>query len=276
MLATINGTQLYYKTLSVGPPILTMHGGLGLDHTTLRPWHDELARDHRVIYYDHRGNGRSARPGTSIDHATWHADAAALLNHVEEESAIVLGHSYGAWLALGFALRYPQRVRALVLYSPFCAFDYAASMVADLKTRDPGLAAFWLRTSNAPPISDSDFEARWLKVLPFYFRGPPRADVFRAVAYSFRGFLAGAAHMGKLSLATALPSLVAPSLLLVGRHDPVTPPAQARRIAAAVSNSTVVEFANSGHLPFVEEPAAYFEAIRGWLTRTIPTPRSRR
>ena len=56
-----------------------------------------------------------------------------------------------------------------------------------------------------------------------------------------------------------------PMLILVGTHDFITPPAQARRIAELAPNVTVVELARSGHFPYLEEPDAYFAAIDAWL-----------
>src|SRR5689334_6398695 len=66
----VNGAELYFETVGQGAPMLVMHG-LGLDHTYLRPWHDGLASQARLIYYDHRWNGRSTHAGPA-DHATWH------------------------------------------------------------------------------------------------------------------------------------------------------------------------------------------------------------
>ena len=61
--ATINGHEIFYETLGEGPAVMVLHGGLGLDHTYLRPYFDQLADTHTVIFYDHFGNGRSERPG---------------------------------------------------------------------------------------------------------------------------------------------------------------------------------------------------------------------
>ena len=60
---SVNGTDLYYVVTGDGPPCLVMHGGLGMDHTYLRPWLDPLKDTLQLVYYDHRGNGRSTSPG---------------------------------------------------------------------------------------------------------------------------------------------------------------------------------------------------------------------
>jgi len=59
----VNGAELNCVSVGSGSPILVMHGGLGLSHDYLRPYFDKLSDKHTVVYYDHYGNGNSARPG---------------------------------------------------------------------------------------------------------------------------------------------------------------------------------------------------------------------
>jgi pimeloyl-ACP methyl ester carboxylesterase len=112
----VNGVRLYYEEHGQGPPILCVHGtgSSGLMWGAAVP---ELARLGRVIVYDRRGCTRSQRPipydKTSVaEHAD---DAAALLDALEATPAVVIGRSYGGEIATDLALRYPERVRSLVL-----------------------------------------------------------------------------------------------------------------------------------------------------------------
>jgi esterase len=112
----VNGVRLYYEEHGQGPPILCVHGtgGSALMWGAAVP---ELARLGRVIVYDRRGCTRSQRPHpydkTSVaEHAD---DAAALLEALGATPAAVVGRSYGGEVATDLALRYPERVRALVL-----------------------------------------------------------------------------------------------------------------------------------------------------------------
>jgi esterase len=112
----VNGVRLYYEEHGSGAPILCIHGA----GSSALVWSDavqELARLGRVISYDRRGCTRSERPQpyerTSVaEHAD---DAAALLDALAPEPAVVIGRSYGGTVAADLALRYPDRVRALVL-----------------------------------------------------------------------------------------------------------------------------------------------------------------
>src|SRR5215213_7024615 len=195
-LAHLNGTELFYIEVGEGTPCLMMHGGLGFDHTSLHPWFDPLSDVMRLVYYDHRANGRSGRPPLKTLTFEWLcADADALREHLGFEEVTVLGHSYGGFIALEYALRYPERLGRLILL----AF------------------AFGLE--------------RW-SVVP---------------------------RLGEVSV---------PTLILVGRDDFICPPSQAKIMHEGIPHSELVVFERSGHFPYIEEPEAFFDAVRGWLQRT--------
>jgi proline iminopeptidase len=104
------------------------HGGLGLDHTHLHPWLDPLGDVLRLVYYDHRGNGRSDGPFQKTwTHADLTADAEALRRELGLGRMVLLGHSYGGFLALDYAVRYPDLLSHLILVSTAPAVDYGRS-----------------------------------------------------------------------------------------------------------------------------------------------------
>jgi pimeloyl-ACP methyl ester carboxylesterase len=114
--AHVNGIRLYYEEHGEGAPIACIHGG----GSSALMWADafgELARLGRVIACDRRGCTRSERPEpyerTSV--AEQADDAAGLLDALAAAPAVVIGRSYGGAVAIDLALRYPDRVRALVL-----------------------------------------------------------------------------------------------------------------------------------------------------------------
>ena len=114
--ANVNGVRLYYEEHGGGAPILCIHGG----GSSALMWADaveELARLGRVIAYDRRGCTRSERPDpyerTTV--AEQADDAAGLLDSLAAAPAVVIGRSYGGAVAIDLTLRYPDRVRALVL-----------------------------------------------------------------------------------------------------------------------------------------------------------------
>jgi esterase len=127
----VNGIRLYCEQHGSGAPILCIHGASG----TALAWADaidKLAGLGRVIAYDRRGCARSERPQpyerTSVsEHAD---DAGALLDALAAAPAIVVGRSYGGTVATDLALRYPDRVRALVLLEPDAPRELALTVAA--------------------------------------------------------------------------------------------------------------------------------------------------
>jgi len=251
-------SELYVETVGDGPPILMMHGGLGLDHTYFRPAHDALAETHRVIYYDHRWNGRSARSGgTTV--ADWVADAASLIDR-----GVVYGHSYGSWLAISFALAHPEKVERLVLCGASPQLDYAEEAVGIAMKRDPALAQLLIGGLTAPPATDAALGQLFRTILPLYFHGPARPEMIDRVVFSAQGYAMGNAELATLSTESRLHELQMPVLILNGASDFITPPHHARRLLAA-PHATYEEFSESGHFPFVEEPDLYLAVLRHWL-----------
>ena len=95
--------------------MVLMHGGPGVDHSTMLPLRP-LADRHTLVFYDHRCNGRSE--GADVASMTWEnltADAEALRKALGFDKWAVLGHSFGGMVALEYALRYPQSLSHLIL-----------------------------------------------------------------------------------------------------------------------------------------------------------------
>lgn len=261
--AHVRDADLFYDTVGTGPAVLFMHGN-SLDHTVLRPWHDPLADAARLIYYDLRWHGRSSHRGAA-DHVTWHADAAALLDHLGEARATIFGHSYGSWLALGFAARYPERVERLILCGTSPAFDYTPEVIATAQARNPAAAEILVGGLTKGVASDDELRDVWHSILPLYFEGPPRPDIFANTQFSAQGFALAMQALDGFTMVDRLSSLDVPILILVGRTDYITPPSQAHRLASLAPRARVVELARSGHFPFVEQQDEYLAAFRDFL-----------
>lgn len=251
-------SDLYVEAIGDGTPILMMHGGLGLDHTYFRPVHDALAETHRVVYYDHRWNGRSARAGgTTI--ADWVDDAATLIDR-----GVVYGHSYGSWIAISFALAHPEKVERLILCGASPQLDYAEEAIGIAMARDPTLGAKLVAGLTTPPTTDAALEALYREILPLYFKGPVPAGCLDGTRFSAQGYGFGSAELATLSTESRLHELEMPVLVMNGAWDFITPPRHARRLLAA-PHATYEELADSGHFPFVEEPDRYLAILRHWL-----------
>ena len=273
MHVEVEGAEIYCEVVGRGAPLLLMHGGPGLDHTAFRPWLDPLADGCRMIYYDHRGNGRSSRPESwhGIGHDTWVADADDLRHFLGCDRIVVFGHSYGGYLALEYALRHADRVRGLVLCSTAGRFLPPDRMVRRAERLGSPQQARCLRSVMADGIADDEgYAAVFATLLPLYFHRPDAA-VMQTIVAATRFSAAALNH----AFAECYPSfdvladvdrLEVPTLVLAGRHDWVFAPEEsAGPLHAAIPGSRLEIFEDSGHYPFIEERDAVLATLRGWM-----------
>ena len=266
--ANINGSDLYFETIGEGPPLLLMHGGLGLSHDYLRPYFDRLADSHTVIYYDHFGNGRSARPQDfdNLSFDRFISDAQQLIAHLGHTSFTLIGHSYGAFIAQEFAAQKQALLDGLVLISAIPALDYQPQMVGT----EEQMTAFG-RMFSGPMTSDQEWRAAWSTAVQMYFRqwdAAVGADLDNRTIYEHRAWNQSGALLATFNILKALPEIRTPTLVISGRHDGITPPEQGgERIANLLPNAELVVFEESAHYPFIEQENAFFETVTNWLAR---------
>jgi pimeloyl-ACP methyl ester carboxylesterase len=114
--AQVNGLNLYYETLGTGRPLILLHGGLGSGEM-FGPTLPQLAEHHQVITPDLQGHGRTADIDRPIDIRLMADDIAALIDHLGLEKPDIVGYSLGGGVALQTAVKYPDKVRRLVVAS---------------------------------------------------------------------------------------------------------------------------------------------------------------
>jgi pimeloyl-ACP methyl ester carboxylesterase len=112
--ADVNGINLYYETHGSGRPLILLHGGL-MSGESFGPILPALAERRRVIAVDLQGHGRTADIDRPIDVRLMADDIAALIGHLGLEHADVVGYSLGGGVAFFTAVKYPQKVRKLVM-----------------------------------------------------------------------------------------------------------------------------------------------------------------
>ena len=117
MHITLDDVELFYRIEGSGDPALVMHGGLGADHTCfVNTGFNKLSDNLELTYYDHRCNGRSSCPGIeTLTHENLAGDAEKLRAALGYENITVIGHSYGGFTGLEYALRFPSNLRRLIL-----------------------------------------------------------------------------------------------------------------------------------------------------------------
>ena len=126
----MNGTTLYFDVEGAGvvadgwiirerPTVVLLHGGPGFDHASFKPVYSRLAAIAQVVYVDHRGNGRSDGHDdpSSWTFDIWADDVRGLCDTLGIERPIVLGWSFGGFVAQRYASRYPDHPAKLILQS---------------------------------------------------------------------------------------------------------------------------------------------------------------
>lgn len=273
--ANVGGTELFYDDLGGdGLLCLVMHGGLGLDHTYLRPALDRLAPRLRVVYYDHRSNGRSGRPPLeTLTMEQLADDAVGLAEHLGADRAIVVGHSYGGFIAQETALRHPDRVAGLVLLNTTPGKLGATEDPADPQgdPPPPEQAALMAR----PVGTEDELAALMSDLAPFYLHRLD-ADVLRALMremiFTPDTMVRAFQVLSSWSSVERLPKIACPTLVIGGRHDTFTSAPQSQRIALRVPGATLHIFEQSGHFPWLEEPEAFWTLVAGWLDQQADRP----
>ncbi len=264
------------------PPLLLLHGGPGLDHTSLRPWLDGLGSDRELIYVDALGCGRSI-PGAGglAEHDLQHtaAQLEALRLHLKVERWLVFGHGFGAFEAQAYGLRHPDACAGLILCNGAAAFDYPHELVRwSQEECQPAQLAAVIQMLTQPSADDEGLRTLWRTLLPlFFYRYDLKVGegLLAGCRFSAAGFNYGLFEMGAhVDLSTELGRLQPPALLLGGRHDWLVPPARgALRLARCLPHAAMVLFEESGHFPFIEEPVAFSIVVKRWLKQYGGSPR---
>ncbi len=285
MYATVNGTQIFFDTQGSAlkeadgklyelPTIIALHGGLGFDHSYLREGLGRLSDLAQIIYVDLRGQGRSGRP--SLETATLEQmadDVAELTKTLGMRKPYLFGHSAGGFVAMHIALRHPQLLAGLILSgsSPTVAPiqeepNEPAPSLADRASPKALEAAARVFSGDVTVESISTF----FEVVGPFYAGPEHSDLTARLMRStsqnvdmMRHFMTQIAP--KYDLLSELDRIAIPVLVLVGAFDWICPPRASRAIARTVTNGKLVEFKNSGHFPFSEEPAKFRSVVEDFL-----------
>jgi proline-specific peptidase len=278
-LVEAGDTRLFVLERGNGPlPVFVLHGGPGLDHTMFGEHLDGLSGVCRLLFVDLRSQGRSEpAPAETWTLEQMAADVDGLARTLELERFAVLGHSYGAFVALQHAVDFSGRPAASVISAGVPAAAFLETVERNLESFEPEelreqVKSSWARESEAQ--TQEDCLSLLSDQLPFHFRDPhdPRIDAVRAELHEtiFAPDVLRAAatsDYGAIDVQHRLSGVSHPLLVLAGRHDRTCSVAAAETIAHGVPDSELVIFEDSGHMMFIEEERAYVDTVRDFLQR---------
>ncbi|MCK4688346.1 MAG: alpha/beta hydrolase [Candidatus Lokiarchaeota archaeon] len=269
----INDTELYYIEHGSGTPFLVMHGGLGVDHTYLRPTLDPLGDNFKLIFYDHRGHGRSGRPPTNtITYEQLADDANALRETLGYDKIGVIGNSAGGYIALHYAIRHQKNISYLILIDTAPAFDYMEELMAIVERKNPTPEIIaTLDAPAAPTIEEFRHQFKVLQPLYFYdFNSEVKEisdEIIDKMILNPEAAALNEELMPKYNISSQLTEIEVPTLILVGDEDFICPPSQAKRMHNSIPNSELIIFKKCGHYPFFEARDEFFRVIHDWFKR---------
>jgi len=207
---------------------------------------------------DAPGYGKSPDPDAYPDVGGYVDEVAILIERASERAAFVLGMSWGGVIAMEFALKYPDRVRGLILGDTTRGAGQSAIQAKAMLAR-----AAELEEVGAPEFA----KRRASRLLPTTTDPQAVQEVAQAMAASIRlpGYGYAARFMAQTDLTGRLHRITAPTLVIYGSEDIVTGKAESEAIAAAVPNSTLVEIAGAGHLCNQEKPEQFNAHTRNFI-----------
>lgn len=273
-----SGATIYFEAFGSGDatPLFVANGGPGFDHNYLHvsdAW-DTLAQNRKIVMWDQRGTGRSGplKPGETCTLADQINDLDALRAHLGYDKIDLLGHSWGGFLAMAYAARFPQHIERLVIldsaapkwsdtlflfhdiFPDVTAKEDANAFVADLHekdsdaARDASTALYESMLFYAPEHRD-EFARKMANDHEFY-------NINRLVNEDVRRF----------DLNPELTKYRFPVLVGCGRFDMNVAPIIAWNIHKEIPGSQFVVFDKSGHMPFFEEPDKFVAVMNAFLS----------
>lgn len=262
----IDGLDLFIRDEGSGSPVLLLHG-VPFSHHVYRAVLQPLSARHRVLAVDIPGFGESGRPPAfAYDVVSYGDSMVALLERMGARPASVVGHGFGAAIALSMAVLHPGSVRRLVLVGGMVYPQRLPSWLR-LAMRD-GLVGAWVRKR----VFTRDWLAGYLRERVFLDAGAVD-DALVEYYWERISRLGGMEAIGRVLRTVAAmdpvaelpPRVSCPTLVVGGDGDRIVPPGIGRRLAEEIVGARFVEIASCGHSPQEEKPRQFLDAVLPFL-----------
>jgi 3-oxoadipate enol-lactonase len=252
-IANVNGIDLFYADQGQGTAIVFAHG-VGGNHAS---WYNQIAffsRWYRVLAIDHRGFGNSADAPDGPGASAFVDDLEALLDHLHLDRAILVAQSMGGGTCLGFSLRHPERVLALVMA------DTSGGISAPGRLQE--------RLAEQRRLTDDLSQADRVVSRRFQDTQPALTQLYLELA-SFNA--TNRRNLRGRALQTPSPEQLArltmPVLFVNGSEDVLNPPDVADMVHQLVPGSQLLIIQDAGHSAYFEKPEAFNQVLLNFLSQ---------
>jgi proline iminopeptidase len=283
--------MIYYMSTGHGQPLMIVHGGPGASHDYFLPYLLPLARNHRIIFIDERGSGRSQklekRSGYTIENMV--EDVEAVRQALGLGKISLLGHSYGGALAQAYALKYQRNLSHLILASTWSStvamnqvfVRMKQNITPELRDRIDKLEAQGLfghgKDYEKNRYPNDYMIAAWGEgYFPYIYHNRPDPnydpiaagnmswDLYREMwgehgEFVIDGNLKSVEYTGRLA------AIKVPTLIIVGEHDECDP-SLSQTMHQKIAGSKLVILPNAGHMTFVDQTGMFLKTVHGFLS----------
>ncbi len=281
MYVTVNGARLYFDVEGASsvpngahmrekPTLVLSHGGPGADHSVYKPFFSQLSDIAQIVYYDHRGNGRSAACDQSTwNLAQWGDDLAEFCNVLGIDKPIVLGTSFGGFVAQSYAIRHPGHASKLILISTAAKVKFAAIYDAFERLGGPEVRTISERYWEQPT---AELRAQYRGVcVPYYqYSKESSMDWISRVQWNDAPavwFNGPRNEHGHMDFRSKLKRVTCPTLIMAGEEDPITPHVFSQVIADSLPNgvATLRLYPKCGHGVTADCPDEALADLRSFI-----------
>jgi proline iminopeptidase len=282
MRARVRDTELFFDIEGVGlqaeddrmverPVAFLIHGGPGGDHSGFKATLAPLADRMQLVYFDHRGQGRSARGNPDTYHMdNYVEDMEALRQHLGLDKIVVLGVSFGGMVALSYAVRYQQHVSHLiaVVTTPHKGYvKRAREIIAERGTAEQQEI---VTRALAGGFTDEEDMKTFFDIMgPMYSRtwNAEKARERRnwGIVSPESSNVWHSRFVEQYDVTDQLATIAVPTLVIGARHDWICAPEFSELIAERIPHADLRIFENSGHSVSADEPQRFLDVVRGFL-----------
>jgi len=254
---------LHYTEMGQGAPLVLLHG-FPLNSTIWQEQTKALSDHYRVILPDLRGHGQSPVPEGTYDMDSMAGDVFRLMDTLNLEKAVIMGHSMGGYVTLAAWRRDPSRFNALGLIGSHAWAD------TDEQRNNRAAQAERVFLEGSSVIAES--------MMPRLFA--PNVDPAEPFLEQARNIMLATKPLGIIGSlrgmaarpdsSTLLPKINVPTLIVNGDNDQIVPMQRAEAMAVAITGAVLVTVENAGHMTMLEQPHATALAIRNFMMEVHP------